>query len=167
MILWAKFQIIKKYSFLCIWITEHSYRRMIKKILSISTIVLTLAAILNISVATHYCGGMIASSKVSLSGELSSCGMENDDIVQPAISGLIFSSHCCENIVKRYNVTGTYFPSFSSFPESFQQHIQTFEVPELSFRYAFAPLKNLTSESPPVILYNSHVDLSDICIFRI
>jgi hypothetical protein len=139
---------------------------MIKKGLSITTIVLMLTAILHVSVATHYCGGMIASSKISLSGKLATCGMENKDIQTP-VSGLIITSHCCENVVKRFGVTANYFPSFTSIPESFQQHLQTFEAPGLLFRNTFASLKNPTSESPPVIQNSSHVDLSDICIFRI
>jgi hypothetical protein len=138
---------------------------MIKKVLSISTVVLILTAILNISVATHYCGGMIASSKVSLSGQLATCGMENDN--QLPVSGFVFSSHCCENVVRHYFVTGNYFPSFTSIPESFQQHLQTLEIPEFLFRNIFTSLINPTSESPPVLANNSKVDLSDICIFRI
>ena len=30
----------------------------------------------HISVATHYCGGQIAASRVTLTGKLASCGME-------------------------------------------------------------------------------------------
>jgi hypothetical protein len=139
---------------------------MIKKFLSITTIALMLTAVLQISVATHYCGGMIAASKVSLSGKVATCGMESHDIQMPA-TGLIFSTHCCDNVVRRYGVTQNYFPSFTSVPESFQQHLQPFTAPELQFSNTLASLINPTSESPPVITNSSQVDLSEICIFRI
>lgn len=139
---------------------------MIKKVLSISTTILILTAMLHISVATHYCGGMMASSKVSLSGKLASCGMENKDIQVP-VSGTMISSLCCENVVRFYGVSGNYFPSFNIAPEYFQYHLQTFEIPEFLFRNTTASLINPTSESPPFLANSSHVDLSDICILRI
>jgi hypothetical protein len=139
---------------------------MIKKILSISTIILLLAAMLQISVATHYCGGMIASSKVSLSGELATCGMESRDSQLP-VSGLSLSSHCCDNVVTHFVISGNYFPSFTNVPEDFQQHLQTFEIPDFLLSNISASLKIPRSESPPSYINSSQVDLSYICIFRI
>jgi len=42
-----------------------------------------LTAILHLSVATHYCGGKIVASQISLSGKLASCGMEDDKSDSP------------------------------------------------------------------------------------
>jgi hypothetical protein len=140
---------------------------MIKKVLSITSIVLMLTAMLHFSVATHYCGGMIASSEVSLSGKLATCEMEQFNVQLP-VNGLTFASHCCENVIRYYGINGNYFPSFISIPQSFQPHSQTFELPENLFRNSFAAaLKIPTSESPPDPVYSSFVELSDICTYRI
>lgn len=139
---------------------------MIKKVLSITTIILILTAMLHFSVAIHYCGGMIASSKVSLSGQLATCGMEQHSMKLPA-SGLTFTSHCCENVIRYYGICGNYFPSFTFIPESFQQHSQTFEIPDNLYRNTFASIEISTSESPPENVNCSFVDLSDICTYRI
>jgi hypothetical protein len=56
---------------------------LVKKIVSISLLFLTLTALLHLSIATHYCGGMKAASKISFSGKLATCGMENDKTVMP------------------------------------------------------------------------------------
>ena len=64
-----------------------------KKFISISLTFLLLAALFHFSIATHYCGGTIAATKISLSGKLASCGMENDVENSPQ-SGTYFLSHC-------------------------------------------------------------------------
>jgi hypothetical protein len=69
-----------------------------KKVLSISLVLLMLTAMLHLSVATHYCGGKIAASKISLSGELASCGMEGEGKEIPLPETNLFA-HCCDDIV--------------------------------------------------------------------
>jgi hypothetical protein len=139
---------------------------MIKKVLSILSTVLMLTAMLHFSVATHYCRGMIASSKVSLSGELATCGMEKGDIQQP-LSGLIYSSHCCDNDIRYYGVCGNYFPSIAIIPAHFQQLIQTFDIPVDLVTSTFCSLTVSLSENPPGMANQNQVHLSEICTFRI
>ncbi len=139
---------------------------MIKKVLSITSIVLILTAMLHFSVATHYCGGRIASSEVSLSGKLATCGMEQFDRQLPA-SGLIFSSHCCDNDIRYYGISGNYVPSFTCIPQTFLTNSQMIEIPENIFRHLFSALKIPISESPPDQVNCSVVKLSDICTYRI
>jgi len=49
-----------------------------RKLSSISLAILILLAGMHITIATHFCGGEIAATKVSLAGIAASCGMESD-----------------------------------------------------------------------------------------
>ena len=60
-------------------------------------IILTLTAMLQLTVATHYCGGEIAGSKVSFSGKVASCGMEDDKNSQPSTDTYL-TTHCCQEV---------------------------------------------------------------------
>jgi hypothetical protein len=138
-----------------------------KKVISISLTFLMLTAMLHLSVATHYCGGKIATSKISLTGKLATCGMNYDEKNIPQ-TGSYYTTHCCDNVMASYGINSIYFPSFSSFPESYQVHYQNLSVP---CGYNFQSLKSVnsiyTSVSPPDESLSCSVDLSDICIFRI
>jgi hypothetical protein len=94
-----------------------------KKGTSISLVILILTGMLHLTVANHYCGGKIAASKVSSSGQLANCGMEGTDKQVPP-AGYPFS------------------------PVSISESIN----------------KNV---SPSGEVMSAHVDLSDICVFRI
>jgi hypothetical protein len=138
-----------------------------KKVISISLTFLMLTAMLHLSVATHYCGGKIAASKISLTGKLATCGM-NDDEKNIPLTGSHYTSYCCENVLATYGINSIYFPSFSSFHESYQMHYKALSVPN---NYNIQSLKSVnsiyTSVSPPDVSLSSSVDLSNICIFRI
>jgi hypothetical protein len=138
-----------------------------KKIISITLTLLILAAVLHFSVATHYCGGTIAATRVSLTGKLATCGMENDKIELP-LTGTYYTSHCCDNVVVFCGIYNNYFPSFSFVPESYQNLFKVFSIPaELTFQ-SIASLKTFyTSVSPPGEPFHNSVELSDICILRI
>ena len=138
-----------------------------KKIVSISLRFLMLIALLHLSVATHYCGGKIAASNISLSGKLASCGMEDDHDILP-VTGTNISRHCCDNVLVFVGITGNYFPSFSSVPEPFQNHFQVIGIPaDLPLKIS-AIINTISADaSPPGNPLCSSVDLSDICILRI
>jgi hypothetical protein len=139
---------------------------MIKKALSISTIILVLIATVHFSVAIHYCGGMVAAAEVSFSGKPATCGMEDTNI-HSDVSGLTISSHCCDNDIRFFGVRGNYFPTLTSITNHFEKHFQTFVVPDNLYIYTFASLTITISKSPPgPINYNS-VELADICTYRI
>lgn len=138
-----------------------------KKVISISLTFLVLTAMLHFSVATHYCGGKIAASKVSLSGKLASCGMEDNDNDLP-LKDAHFASHCCDNVLVFYGINNIYFPSFSFFPESYHHNSQVYYKPINLINNSFDFIKSIcTNESPPDPSVSNSVDLSDICIFRI
>ena len=138
-----------------------------KKVFSILLSLLMLAAMLHLTVATHYCGGKVAASTVSLSGKLATCGMECSEKGLP-LQGTNFTKNCCDDIVTFCGIDSNYNPSFSFVPESYQFNFQVFSIPAGSPVYSIAVLKSLyTNVSPPGALMSTNVDLSDICIFRI
>lgn len=126
-----------------------------------------LIALLHFSVATHYCMGKVAASKISLSGDLATCGMENDEN-EPSQTDTHFTSHCCDNVLVFCGINGTYFPSFTFVPESFNNDFQVFNVPANMNTCSIAssdPIDKYTN--PPGVSLSNNVDLSAICIFRI
>jgi hypothetical protein len=140
---------------------------MIKKGFSIFLSILMLAAILHLSVATHYCGGKQAASRISIAGKLADCGMEGSKDEIP-LSGTSLTNHCCENVITFYEIDSNYTPSFSFVPESFQHNFQLL-IPrvKLSAR-SYTGINPLYSNtSPPGVLRSTYVDLSGICVFRI
>jgi hypothetical protein len=138
-----------------------------KKIISIPLTILVLAAMLHLSVATHFCGGNIAASRISLSGKLASCGMEYNDKDVP-VSGSHLASHCCDNVLVYYGINSVYFPSFSFVPESYQHNFQVYNfLSDLTINTLVSIKSIYTSVSPPDGPVSNSVDLSCICVFRI
>ena len=138
-----------------------------KKVLSITLSLLMLTAMLHLSVATHYCGGKLASSKVSLTGILANCGMEGSEEELP-FPGNNLKSHCCDDIVTILGINNNYTPSVIYISDVYQTNLQVFFVPDKSSLLSAAILKSIyTNVSPPGVLMSTSVDLSDICIFRI
>jgi hypothetical protein len=138
-----------------------------KKVTSISLVILLIAAMLHISVATHYCGGKDIASRVSVTGSLASCGMESSE--NPiAFSQYSFSKHCCDDLLTFCGTDNNYIPSFSFVPETFQNNFQIWAIPVDFTGHSFSGLNPLyTDVSPPGVLMSTSVDLCDICVFRI
>lgn len=126
-----------------------------------------LTALLHLSVASHYCGGNIVSSKISLSGKLATCGMEANEKDLPQTSTW-YLSHCCDNVLISVGTSNNYFPTFSYVPEVHQQHFQVFSIPESLYSYVSELPKSInTNVGPPGASASNFVDLSAICVFRI
>jgi hypothetical protein len=138
-----------------------------KKGISISLVLLMLTAMSHINVATHFCGGKFAASKISLSGKLASCGMEGSEKKSP-LSGSDFTTHCCNDVVTFCGTDSNYESSFSFLSES---HLDNFKVFALPLGLSVNSYKDLipiyTNVSPPGELMSNNVDLSDICVLRI
>lgn len=141
--------------------------KIMKRAISISLTFLMLIALLHLSVASHYCGGSIVSSKVSLSGKLANCGMEGNKQGSPR-TGTWLTSHCCDNVLTSFGTSNNYFPSFSFVLASNQPHSQFFTVPATLNIYSFPLLISVNSGvGPPGAPAPNSVDLSALCIFRI
>ena len=137
-----------------------------KKGISISLVFLVISAMLNFSVATHYCGGHVAASKISVTGKLASCGMEDQQNDLPR--GKYFSKHCCEDVVVSISTDNNYVPSSFNIPCTFQFNFQTSVLhPESAVDLAGIFKLQYPDKSPPGAMMSANVDLSDICVFRI
>ncbi len=138
-----------------------------KKGVSILFAFVMIATMFHFSVATHYCGGNIAASKVSLTGKLASCGMEDPQKQLPP-HGIYFSKHCCEDVVSSYSTDNNYRPSFFNIPESDQFN---FQVSVLPTGHAVSPSivskSQFSDESSPGVMISTNVYLSEVCVFRI
>ena len=138
-----------------------------KKTISISLSVLMMLGMMHFSIATHYCSEMEVTSKVSLSGKLASCGME-ESTDSCLVSGMNLTSHCCDDVVSFYGIDSNYTPSFLVIPEFSHFTSQVYCVPVglpiASTEFVKTPNISVT---PPGVLLSTNVDLSDICVYRI
>ncbi len=138
-----------------------------KKSLAILVSLLMIAAMSHFVVAEHYCQGSLAASKISLSGETASCGMEGHK-TSSGLAGTYFSSYCCDDVVHYYGIFAKYTPSFSCVPDSFRQLVQVFTAPAgLPVNSPTDKKVPYTSAGPPDELMSTSVDLPEICVFRI
>lgn len=126
-----------------------------------------LVAVFHFSVATHYCGGIEVASKVSLTGKLADCGMENPKHEVP-LSGTSLNKHCCDNYIHYCGIYTNYVTEFSFVPETYHNISQIFVIPlKYSFGSRLDLISLLTDTSPPWTFRSTDVDLSGICVFRI
>jgi len=128
---------------------------------------LVLTAMFHLTIATHYCGGHIAASEISVTGKLATCGMEANEVSNIG-TGTQIRAHCCEDFVTSYNIDNNYAPSSIFLPESENSNISNIFIVEnlnISFQTVLSLL--ITDVSPPGLMYSTDVELSDICVFRI
>ena len=138
-----------------------------KKVFSISLLLLMIAAMLHITVATHYCEGKEVATTVSLTGKLASCGMHCSEEEMP-LQGTYFTNHCCEDTITFSGISSNYSPTYFFVSETFQYNFQVLAIPvELSAKSQTDINLLYTNVSPPGVLMSTNVDLSDICVFRI
>jgi len=139
-----------------------------RKILSILFASLILVSGLHISIAKHYCSGeSSAFEKISVTGELATCGMEDPKDLAP-LQGVNFKAHCCDNEISTLIVDNNYAPSFSifkAFPQPVLQVYNNIEILNLQ-QIVSIDLYN-TNVLPPGNYLASAVSLPDICVFRI
>ncbi|HNX85134.1 MAG TPA: hypothetical protein PKK03_11855 [Bacteroidales bacterium] len=140
-----------------------------KKLLSILTVLLVVTAMLHFSVARHYCHGEMVASKVSLSGALATCGMEdNEGDCRHGHNEDLFDSHCCDDVVTSYFLDNTYTPATKAKSGLDHAKLQVPVMPvEKPARVAFTEARSLSDISPPGGLMTSSVDLPQIRVFRI
>jgi len=137
-----------------------------KKVLSIPLILLILVTGVNVNFATHYCHGYVAATKVSLTGELATCGMENTSPIHS--SEISLSNDCCNDTLSIYSIDNNYTPSSSFIPELCQVLIQVYTVTNVITAVPSDVLNSqFTNESPPGALMSTSVDISAICVYLI
>lgn len=127
------------------------------------------AAMLHFSVAQHYCKGELVASRITLSGALATCGMENgiEDCRHDQNSHQL-DSHCCDDILVSYSIDNKYTPAVNTIP-GFNRADNP--VPAMSFvspvRFPLLNLQFWSDIGPPGMEMVSSVDLKEIRVFRI
>ena len=138
-----------------------------KKLLSITFALLILLSGLHITVATHFCGEEMLVAKVSVSGELATCGME-DGLTPCSAPVKIGATSCCKDKVSAFLVDSNYAPSYTLSAKikpllvkdyGFQASLESHFKHSVSLTYS--------SNSPPGLYCVSAVSLPTICVFRI
>lgn len=140
-------------------------RLIMKKVFSILTAILILVSGITVSVDKHYCGGELAGTKLSLSGKLATCGMEETDHQCPLHHSV--SKKCCDDHLSLYRITGNYLPEYNILSSnitgrdipSAPQCAYLLSAPEPATLCAF--------ELPPGCKLRQAPSLSQICVYRI
>jgi hypothetical protein len=137
-----------------------------KTIISIPLIIMILFSGISIKFASHYCGGNVSSTKVSLSGELATCGMEHHTGNNPLQD--IFVKHCCDDVISSYSISTNYFPSFYFAKDPGQRVIHIINVPsDLLVSQEISLDTSVSKKRPPGTFSPRSVDRQMICIYLI
>jgi len=145
----------------------YAFKEVMKKLITIPLALLILISGMHFTVATHYCGGKIAATKISFSGKVASCGMIHD-MNSGAATETSLASKCCENEISVYTIDNNYSPSAFNMKEITQNILQVLYIPQgFSFYSNYPSFTNSTNESPPDCYLANAVSMADICVFRI
>ena len=137
-----------------------------KKALSIFGTFFILIAGMHLSFDVHHCHGSIASMKLSFTGALASCGMENGDSACPFHGTL--SSDCCHDNLSQLITDRNYMPAAAFVKEVKMQVLRIFEIPGIIFKTLVPAARiDYADTGPPGNPLISLVRLPSICIFRI
>jgi hypothetical protein len=137
-----------------------------KKFFSIGFALLILLSGMQLSLATHFCGGHIAAVKWSFTKEKATCGMEDPHATCP--SQKRFTTHCCEDEIAVCSTDPNYNQSEIQLEKVYQTTLQLFIIPIHCTGSVLFPASFLyTNVHPPGKTSANGVKLSDICVFRI
>jgi hypothetical protein len=138
-----------------------------KTIISIPLALLILFTGINVNIASHYCGGNLSAVKVSLNGELASCGMEQQSGEKPAED--LFSRHCCDDVISSFSISTNYVPAPFCFIMFAGLEINHTFITQDQLFISLPVHANVFSGSrrPPGGFSSSDVEQQVICIFQI
>jgi hypothetical protein len=143
-----------------------AFRIIMKKFLTIPLALLILFSGMNFTVATHYCGGHIAATKLSFTGKLATCGMtalKSENSAETQIS-----SKCCDDKTSVYKIDNNYSPAAFHFKNISQNIHVEFLIPQGFLVQAPVSLLTIPANvSPPDWFAANAVRMADICVFRI
>ena len=138
-----------------------------KRALSILAVLLTVASAAHVSVATHYCHGFAVATRVSLSGEYASCGMEETESNCP-VHGQYLDRHCCDNSMSFYGIDNTTINTAFQAPEVQRAfNLYTIALSQAVSNNLFTPASEYSDTGPPLSVLIPAVDLPVICQFRL
>lgn len=137
-----------------------------RKVLSIPLIVLILFTGISVKFATHYCGGSVYATKVSLSGELATCGMEHHYDYSSHQENI--TKHCCEDVLSAYVIDNNYFGSSFQIDKPGMQGIHLFIVPpDISINQVAVSNPVIKNTKPPGMNDFHSPAIQALCVFLI
>lgn len=137
-----------------------------KTILSIPLFFLILFTGIRVDIGTHYCGGSVAATKISLKGELASCGMEQSNDVR-STNGT-FSRHCCDDTLSEFTICNNYIQSTFSLEAPVQTDMNHVMLTiDYLYNKSISDSKNFIQIRPPGLNTPNSVAIQALCIFRI
>jgi len=136
-----------------------------RKILGILFSVLLLIPAIKLSLDRHYCGGELADVKVSISGKLATCGMENE--ATSPLGTTAFKGKCCEDHLTILNIDYRYYPE-----TPFYNNLKITKDIPAEFFDPLSSLRNSGTETnlkfiPPGRYLSHRPEQTEICQFRI
>ena len=136
------------------------------KLASISFAIIIVLSGMHFSIATHICGGEVATVKWSFSGRKATCGMEDSKSSCPVNNSI--ASDCCQNKIMIYAVDKNYSPSTFQFKEVTKKLLHIWYIPlNFSLLTLTASDSLFTNVIPPGKLLTCAGNLAGICVFRL
>jgi len=137
-----------------------------KKAFAIGFTLAVLLAGLHISVSTHFCGGEIAASLVSLSGRTASCGMEGDEESCP-LPWHHITNNCCDDEQKILSTVNLFTIPFTYEEDKYTDNTNLLIHNIIQFYPPYPFIASFKNYLPPGIYFHRQVSPEKICVFRI
>ena len=136
-----------------------------KKAFAILIAGMVLASGMRISLDRHYCGGKLLDVRISVTGKLASCGMEQSG--SNCTNHPVINKKCCEDQISFYSLCSNYYPEYFkiSHPVS-ERNILYLQAGSLLAGTAFNT-DFINRVLPPGYPVKSRLTQSAICVFRI
>jgi len=136
-----------------------------KKISAILIGIVMIASGFQVSIDHHFCGGVLAATKLSVTGKLASCGMKMTGHSHTDRSSI--EKKCCEDQLLKIVFNSNYIPEFSNHSASLKVNHQT-SVPVCDLILnSFVQNGSSRWVLPPGTDPDRRITLSSICVFRI
>lgn len=136
-----------------------------KRSITILVAFILVASGMHLTIDRHYCGGRLADVRLSVTGKLASCGMEQEE--QQCGNLPAFDQKCCDDQISYLNIGSNYFPEYFSISHPVTgKQIIPMQAGDLITEKSFQT-DSYISCLPPGHLFKSRLSQSDICVFRI
>lgn len=136
-----------------------------KKIVSSLLALMLLLSGMHLSVASHYCGGMLAQVKWSFIQELAGCGMEGEHNTK---QGVLVDQSCCQDQISSYSTDGQYQIQSLELKKRTPQVLAFFTAPLSLLSTTQQPAgRVLTPVFPPGKISPNQVTQEKVCVFLI
>lgn len=138
-----------------------------RKVVAILIAMLVLLSTLHVTVASHYCHGTLAATKISLSGHQAGCGMEDSENASTTDLQLAPQT-CCHNIASVFSVDDSYAPSTFQLVKALSSgFVYLMIAPIHAIRSQLTSYKITPNISPQALFKLREVPLDFICVFRV